>query len=75
MLICCTEMNTVQDIESFISVIKEDIIKMKLIFEYEENITGHVSDCGVDDTQGSFLPDLPRRPNSKRTPSSKCERN
>jgi glycine cleavage system pyridoxal-binding protein P len=26
-LICCTEMNTVQDIESFISVAKETIIK------------------------------------------------
>jgi glycine cleavage system pyridoxal-binding protein P len=26
-LICCTEMNTVQDIESFISVTKEAIIK------------------------------------------------
>ena len=26
-LICCTEMNTVQDIESFISVVKETIIK------------------------------------------------
>jgi glycine dehydrogenase subunit 1 len=23
MLICCTEMNTVQDIESFVSIIKE----------------------------------------------------
>jgi glycine dehydrogenase subunit 1 len=26
-LICCTEMNTVQDIESFISVTKETMIK------------------------------------------------
>jgi hypothetical protein len=26
MLICCTEMNTVQDIESFVSAIKETTI-------------------------------------------------
>ncbi len=46
---------------------------MKLIFEYEESITGHLPDCSDDDSHS--LGDLPRELNSKRTPFTECERN
>jgi hypothetical protein len=50
-LSCYTELNTIQEIESFTSIITETIrsYKMRLIFEYNEEISGHVPN--VDDKE------------------------